>query len=206
MPAEQITHFNDGCWGLWMITEDQPSLQREISGEPVPDNLTNEQKRLEFLAGRALVRKLLAEWNLPYRGLVKDSYGKPFLEGLQIHVSLSHSYPFVAAVLHRQKNVGIDLEQPKDKLLRIGPRILSRTEFEDAGSNVVKHCVYWCAKETLIKIHGKKDLTFARNLLISPFSLAKEGHLIGRILANDTETAIPLEYHVSESFVVVISK
>src|SRR5690606_11645385 len=111
----------------------------------------NPRKRLEFLAGRALIRALLREWNLPYPGLTKDAYGKPFLIGSPLHLSLSHSYPFVAAVLHRHKNVGIDLEQPKDKLLRIAPRVLCADELRNAGNDVVKHCVYWCAKEALVK-------------------------------------------------------
>jgi phosphopantetheinyl transferase len=101
--------------------------------------------------------------------------------------------------------VGIDLEQPKEKLLRIAPRILAPQELQDAGTDVVKHCVYWCAKETLIKIYGRKDLTLAHNLLVSPFELSQNGHLVGRILANDKETAIPLIYYVSDGFVVVIS-
>ena len=57
-----------------------------------------------------------------------------------------------------------------------------------------------------MKIYGKKDLIFATNLLVEPFPLAIQGRLIGRILAGDKETAVPLEYIVSENFVIVISK
>jgi phosphopantetheinyl transferase len=162
-------------------------------------------KRLEFLAGRALIRSLMETWDLKYLGVEKDYFGKPFLTGSKFHVSLSHSYPYVAAILHKTKNVGIDLEQPKDKLLRIAPRVLSADELQDAGQDVTKHCIYWCAKESLIKIYGKKDLVLARNLHIAPFQRHSSGHLVGRILANNTETAIPLSYLVSDKFVVVVS-
>lgn len=205
MPLERVYASGDPCWGLWRITEDETSLRQEVPGETIPASLTNPLKRLEFLAGRTLIKTLLKQWGLPFPGLIKDVNGKPFLAGSSICISLSHSYPFVAAILHKTKNVGIDLEQPKDKLLRIAPRILSEDELANAGSDVVKHCVYWCAKETLIKIYGKKDLIFSKNLLISPFDLQDKGHLIGRILASDSETAIPLEYIVADNFVVVVS-
>lgn len=205
MPVDRIYSSEDSCWGLWKITEEETSLQNEVIGETVPSTLTNPLKRREFFAGRALLKALLHQWEIPYPGIEKDRFGKPFLAGSDVHISLSHSYPFVAAIIHRHKNVGIDLEQPKDKLLRIAPRILSPQELRNAGEDVVKHCVYWCAKEALIKIYGKKDLIFSRNLLISPFFLQQKGDLIGRIIADNTETAIPLEYLVSDDFVVVFS-
>jgi 4'-phosphopantetheinyl transferase len=205
MPVDRIFSTSDAVWGLWRIEEEEALLAAEVPHDVVSDRLSNPLKRLEFLAGRALIKALLATWTLPYHGVRKDLFGKPFLVGSDIHISLSHSYPYVAAILHRCKNVGIDLEQPKTKLLRIAPRILAAVELQDAGEDVVKHCVYWCAKETLIKIYGKKDLIFSKNLLIEPFSMADGGLLIGRILADDTQTAIPLQYIVSGNFVVVVS-
>ena len=205
MPLDRIYTSEERIWGWWKIAEDEPSLKAHVPSEELSPALTNELKRLEFLAGRALIQSLLRQWGMQYRGMKKDPYGKPFLLGSDIHISLSHSYPFAAGILHRRLKVGIDLEQPKDKLLRIAPRVLSQTELKNAGENIVKHCIYWCAKETLIKIYGKKDLVFAKNLLISPFDLHPNGQLIGRILANNMETAIPLEYIVSDGFVVVVS-
>ena len=206
MPVDRIYSASDSVWGLWRIQKDELSLATEVPNDIVPAALANPLKRLEFLAGRALIKSLLLRWNLYYQGLKKDPFGKPFLLGSDIHISLSHSYPYVAAILHRHKNVGIDLEQPKSKLLRIASRILAAKELQDAGEDVVKHCVYWCAKETLIKIYGKKDLIFSKNLLIDPFPMSAGGTLIGRILANNSETAVPLEYIVSDNFVVVVSK
>ena len=58
----------------------------------------------------------------------------------------------------------------------------------------------------MIKIYGKKDLIFSKNLLVKPFELAPQGHIIGRILANNIETAIPLDYIVTDNFVVVVNR
>ena len=205
MPVDNIYKAPDCIWGFWKVLEDERSLATVVPFEKVSDAIVNPFKRLEFLAGRVLIKSLLKNWNVDYNGLTKDEFGKPFLTDSDIQISLSHSYPYVAAIIHRHKKVGIDLEQPKDKLLRIAPRILAERELKDAGNDIVKHCVYWCAKEALIKIYGKKDLILAKNLLITPFLLSSEGYLIGRILANNSETAIPLHYIVYENFVVVVS-
>jgi 4'-phosphopantetheinyl transferase len=205
MPVDRIISGSDTVWGLWKIQEEEKALEDNVPLDKIPAGLTNPLKRLEFFAGRALIKSLLCEWQTEYKGLRKDAYGKPFLADTSIHISLSHSYPYVAAILHRHKNVGIDLEQPKKKLLRIAARVLAENELTDAGEDVVKHCIYWCAKETLIKIYGKKHLAFAKNLLIDPFVRSQSGALVGRIVADNTETAIPLQYIVSDNFVVVVS-
>lgn len=205
MPVDRIYKAPDCIWGFWRVLEDEKSLATVVPFEKVSDAIANPFKRLEFLAGRVLIKSLLKNWNVDYNGLTKDEFGKPFLADSDIQISLSHSYPYVAAIIHRHKKVGIDLEQPKDKLLRIAPRVLAERELKDAGNDIVKNCVYWCAKEALIKIYGKKDLILAKNLLITPFLLSSEGYLIGRILANNSETAIPLHYIVYENFVVVVS-
>jgi 4'-phosphopantetheinyl transferase len=206
MPLEKIDSINSHTWALWKIEEDENTLAIQLSSdERIPDSISNSKKRLEWFAGRLLVKNLIEKLGIAFQGVTKDEFGKPFLKGSAYQLSLSHSYPYVAASVHKELSVGIDLEQPKTKLLRIAPRVLNINELEDAGENVTKHCIYWCAKETLIKVYGKKDLTLAEHLKITPFSLEKQGHLIGRIIVNDIATTVPLWYSVTENFVVVLS-
>ncbi|MFZ6010979.1 MAG: 4'-phosphopantetheinyl transferase family protein, partial [Bacteroidota bacterium] len=188
MALENLHEEKDRAWALWKIEEQEPALANEVNPFEVPPaTITNPLKRLEFLAGRVLIKTLLNHWSIPFEGLTKDEFGKPYLKNSTFHISLSHSYPYVAAIIDRNIPVGIDLEQPKEKLLRIGHRVLSTSELRDAGTDVIKHCIYWCAKESLIKIYGKKDLHLAENLQISPFSPKKEGNLIGRIIVGINE-------------------
>lgn len=206
MPLEKLHKNSNSAWALWKIEEDEHSLYNQVaSTETVPSSITNPIKRLEFLTGRVLIKKLVELWGLEYSGLTKNEFGKPFLNHYPIHISLSHSYPYVAAIIARDIPVGIDLEQPKEKLLKIASRVLDASELRDAGTDITKHCIYWCAKESLIKIYGKKHLTLAENLKISPFERQKQGELIGRIIVNNNETAIPLQYFVYENFVVVLN-
>jgi 4'-phosphopantetheinyl transferase len=163
-------------------------------------------KRLEWMAGRILIRKLVEKAGLTYKGLYKDEFGKPFLTDYSHHISLSHSYPHVAAQIDRLQSVGIDVEQPKEKLLKIAHRVLSKPEEIDAGNDIHKNCVYWCAKEALYKIHGKRGLSFSEHLNVQPFVLKQKGNLIGKISAQNNEQLINLEYSVEDTFVVVYTK
>ena len=206
MPLDNIHTHSDRIWGLWKIDEEENALSAELFPyEPVPETLSNPLKRLEFLAGRVLIKRLLQNWNLAFDGLVKDESGKPFFVNHKMHLSLSHSYPYVAAIVDEKKPVGIDLEQPKEKLLRIAARVLNAKEFEDASHDITKHCIYWCAKETLIKIYGKRHLHLSKELAIEPFMLQKQGNLVGRIIADGTSKSFPLYYQVYDNFVVVLN-
>jgi 4'-phosphopantetheinyl transferase len=207
MPLDNFELSANRVWGLWKISEDEALLSQEIHPyEQIADELTNPHKRLEFAASRVLLKNLLAKWDLPFKGLTKDAAGKPYLSNSPFHISLSHSYPYVAAIIDQNKPVGIDLEQPKEKLLRIAARVLNQEELENAGIDIVKHCVIWCAKETLIKIYGKKHLVFASALAVEPFQLQKQGILTGRIIADDIKGLYQLDYRVYDNFVLVLNK
>ena len=207
MPLEKLEYQGEErSWGIWRISESELALLDQVRDyESIPETITHAEKRLEFIAGRVLARNLLEALGKPFQGVTKDVYGKPFFKQNTYQLSLSHSYPYVAALTDKRKSVGIDLEQVKQKLLKIGPRVLNASELEDAGTDEVKHCIYWCAKEALIKIYGKKDLVFSEHLLISPFKLGKNGHLVGKIIMNGSETSVPLQYFIFDSFVVVLN-
>jgi 4'-phosphopantetheinyl transferase len=204
MPLDFINDDGKFAWGIWNITEEEPSLRALLKAEAVPPSITNQKKRLEYLAARALLQAMLHQRGLEYHGLTKDSFGKPFFVSHPLHLSLSHSYPYVAAVIDEGNPVGIDLEQPKKKLLAIASRVLSAAELADAGDDIVKHCIIWCAKESMIKVHGKKDLLFSKNLLIQPFERHRTGDLVGRIVAS-VEMTVPMHYRVYDNFVLVVT-
>lgn len=207
MPLDKLESSAEYAWGLWHIRETEDELIGLIREfETVPDNIKHEQKRLEFCVGRVLAKTLLEKLGGSFEGIVKDGFGKPFFRNNSYQLSLSHSYPYVGALIHTSKSAGIDVEQIKGKLLKIAPRIMHPEELQDAGSDETKHCIYWCAKEALVKIYGRKDLTFAENLVISPFELKNKGNITGRIIVNHTETAIPLYYEVHPGFTVVFNR
>lgn len=206
MPVIELNGVSKGKVALWHITESEAILTNLMQPVVCPQEVISPQKRLEWLAGRLLIRYLVDALGLPYQGIVKDQFGKPFLKNLNYHISLSHSYPYVAAQINPIHAVGIDIEQPKDKLLRVAPRILNPEELENAGTNITKHCVYWSAKEALYKIYGKRGLLFTNNLSIEPFDLKKNGNLNGWIRTNGDSLLAELQYIVHDDYVLVYSK
>ncbi|HEY5692353.1 MAG TPA: 4'-phosphopantetheinyl transferase superfamily protein, partial [Cyclobacteriaceae bacterium] len=168
-------------------------------------NIISPQKRLEWISGRILIQNLAVSANIPFHGIHKDEFGKPFLRKSTHQISLSHSYPYVAAQIHPDRSVGIDIEQPKQKLLKIAPRILDAIELEDAGTDIVKHCIYWCAKEALYKVYGKRGLLFTNHLHIKPFTVKESGKLKGWIDANESPSFVDLCYIVTKDYVLVYS-
>ncbi len=206
MPLEKIVVETDRAWALWKITEDEPSLISEIKGfEMVSDTLTNPQKRLEWLAGRVSTRHVMNALGLTFQGILKDEFGKPFPKGYNFQLSLSHSFPYVAVLLDKNQAVGIDLEQPKEKLLKIASRVHHPNELQDLGTDIVKHCIYWCAKESLIKLYGRKDLIFAENMFIESFQRENEGDIVGKMIIKGDVTWVPLHYVVYPNFVLVFT-
>ena len=203
MPLLRIENTGlESGWAIWVIQEAEQELAFKAL-EQCPEEIISQSKRLEWLAGRVLIMELVQQNQLIYSGIHKDSFGKPFLRDLSHHISLSHSYPYVAAQLDLLDSVGIDIEQPKEKLLAIASRVLSPVELKDAAKNVTKHCVYWCAKEAMYKIYGKRGLHFSSQLTIEPFELHENGKLKGLIIANDQKQNVNLLYRIESEYVIV---
>lgn len=207
MPLQKIEDNLGNPWALWKVEESEEVLSKMSPWrEVIPETISHPHKRLEWYGARVLVAALMKHAGLSFQGIVKDADGKPFPANSSWNLSLSHSYPFVAAYLHATGSIGIDIQHPRDSLLRIAHRILDPAELADAGLEITKHCVIWCAKEVLVKVHGKKDLTFAKNLKISPFSLNLQGYISGSILVNGMETTVPMYYEIHPEFTLVLNK
>ncbi|MEP2668222.1 MAG: 4'-phosphopantetheinyl transferase superfamily protein [Cyclobacteriaceae bacterium] len=206
MPVKELNGASKGKIALWHITEDENLLSDQLKPLLCPKELVSPQKRLEWLSGRLLIRHLANSLGLSYQGIEKDIFGKPFLKNLDYHISLSHSYPYVAAQINPSHSVGIDIEQPKEKLLKVAPRILNPVELENAGTDIIKHCIYWSAKEALYKIYGKRGLLFNNNLSVEPFELEETGLLKGWIKTGENNVFAELQYIVHEEYVLVYSK
>lgn len=204
MPILKIAKINDkSTYAIWEITERVEELRvlvENAANVQLPDrDIANQTKQSEWMAGRLLLTALAEDMGLVYLGIYKDDDGKPHLRNLDYHISLSHSSPLVAAIIHQDHAVGIDVEQPKEKLLRIASRFLSEEEQQVCGDHKDLLCIHWCAKEALYKLYGKKQLIFKENLLIS----MKGDALFGRIIVNGVTSEHKLQIEkVMNSFLV----
>jgi phosphopantetheinyl transferase len=205
MPVSKINWKSAGSgWAVWRIDEPEEFLATQVPvSDACPQEIQFARKRLEWLAGRALLKHLATESGLNYQGVVKDEFGKPFLKGLGSQVSISNSFPYVAAQIHPHKSVGIDLEQPRPKLFNVMERVLTDAEWLDGANDLRKLCVYWCAKEALYKIYGKRSLIFNEHILVKPFVLGETGTLEGSIREENEERVLFLDYWMETDFILV---
>jgi phosphopantetheinyl transferase len=144
------------AYAVWNIQETNQVLLGLIK-EDVPEGL-NPTRLAEWIVGRILIQNLCAQFALKYRGLTPNESGKPFLIGSTAEISISHSFPMAAAMIHLHNPCGIDLERARNKLINIQDKFINEreTEYRD---NLQKLCAIWCGKEVLYKIYGRRKLS-----------------------------------------------
>ena len=190
----QLDVNSDCIISLRAITEDEPTLWKDlsltISEQEDLSSINHPAQRIEWLACRVAIRQLVEAQGMPYAGLKKDEFGKPHLINSPWHISLSHTAGWATAVLHRSRPVGIDIEPIRDQFRRVVPRVLSDSEIAHAAGDPDRLAVYWCAKEALYKLYGKRQLTFRDHLHVEPFADQAE-QLVGHVrLPNHEEQLI----------------
>lgn len=172
------------------INENEPTLlaglSLTISEQEDLATISHPVQRIEWLACRVAIRQLVEAQGGRYWGLQKDEFGKPHLIDSTWHISLSHTAGWAAAVLHQSRPVGVDIEPIRDQFRRVVPRVLSDSEIAHAAGDLNRLAVYWCAKEALYKLYGKRQLTFRDHLHIEPFDNHQE-QLIGHVRLPDHE-------------------
>ena len=180
---------------LWAITKDEPTLRSDLpltGGEQEElAGITHPAQRVEWLACRVVIQQIIEAQGMHYQGLQKDEYGKPFLIGLPWHISLSHTNGWAAAVVHQSRPVGIDIEPIREQFRRVVPRVLSTDEIVHAAGDLNRLAVYWCAKEALYKLYGKRQLTFREHLYVDPFT-DQADHLTGYVRLPDHQEQLTI--------------
>ena len=185
-PTKNILH---GCYrSCWQITESEEELL-QIWGEPCSDyfqQITLENKRKEWLASRILVKRLALEIDGKFEGIVKDENKKPYLINSKSNISLSHTNGYAAAILHPSRPAGIDIEIRSDKVRRIAKKFMNDTEWASTQEKTDEILAYWCAKEAMYKLNGKKGIIFKKQLLVE--KALHEIHFHGTIVNKQAET------------------
>jgi 4'-phosphopantetheinyl transferase len=196
----------NACWALWHITESAEQLENmlpeKLKKALVAEKITHTGRKQEWIAGRLALLELLRAMEEPFTNLEKDAFGKPQLTGSALQVNLTHSFPYAAAIVHRQQPTGIDMEQVQEKLGRLCPKFLSEQELAHANLDLHKLCLYWAAKETLYKLYGKRKLIFKKNILIDRFELQQKGYIKGNLLTEDIEKQYTLYYEQLDNFYI----
>lgn len=176
------------AYAVWNIQETFLELPY-LSPEPFPADL-NPVRQAEWIVGRILVKSLCEKFDIEFQGIGKEDTGKPFLNGSDVNISISHSFPIAAAMIHLDKPCGIDMERPRDKHNYVKMKYLhaSEMEFKD---DLQKLCTIWCAKEVIYKIFGRKFLSLKDEIKVV---FESENQIKGEILKLGHESIHDLHY------------
>jgi len=156
--------------GVWKIEETEEFFKGNV---PLHREVTHPHKRLQHLAGRFLLQYLFPDF--PYQLIEIADTRKPFLPAEQYHFSISHCGDYAAAIVSRNKRVGIDIEIPVEKIGRIMYKYLSAKEHElfnlvpgaETNSTIMSFdepTLLWSAKEAVFKWYGNGGVDFRRQI------------------------------------------
>ena len=165
-------------YAVWNITETATELAR-LAGSSAPHK--NDKKKCEWLATRLLVMHLVSLFGISYAGIAKTKAGKPFLIGHAANISMTHSFPMAAAMIHLDAPCGIDIESPRNQLIKIQSKILHESEYQHKN-NAFNLCKIWIVKEVLIKICGQTQLSFKNELKTE---LIDDHQVLGHIMSTE---------------------
>lgn len=175
MPLHKIIQHNFNTKILiWKITETFDTLFSEVILKEKTltrlQGMKSETHQRAFLS----VRKLLQETGHNDVQLHYDEFGKPHLDN-ENYISITHSFDFSAIILS-DKNVGIDIEQRREKIIRIADKFVDDSEFtflnkENLEEYVSKLTVIWGIKEAVFKIRNEKGISFKDHIFVAPFEM-----------------------------------
>ncbi|MDR6156755.1 4'-phosphopantetheinyl transferase [Chryseobacterium sp. SLBN-27] len=124
------------------------------------------KKLLEVL----MVRKLLKGLKPHSKILYKER--EPFLSPKDAEISITHSFPFAAIAISKNK-IGIDIEKFNPKILRVIDKFTYENErgFIPFDNEVTFYTIIWSVKESMYKIHHSKHWSLKKHYEVRPFEL-----------------------------------
>jgi len=151
--------------GVWKIEETEDFFKSNV---PQHRDVTHPHKRLQHLAGRFLLQYLFPAF--PYELIRIADTRKPFLPDEQYHFSISHCGDYAAAIVSKDKRVGVDIEIPTEKISKIMYKFLSAKEHEQFHliqpdkDRIPFATLLWSAKESVFKWYGNGGVDFRKEI------------------------------------------
>lgn len=154
--------------GIWKIEEPEEFFLEKV---PLQRNVTHPHKRLQHLAGRFLLQFLVP--GFPNELIKIADTRKPYLPDEAYHFSISHCGDYAAAIVSKNKRVGIDIEIPTSRIVRIQNKFLNKSEFENllqsqsTNQPINQSTLFWSCKEAVYKWYGNGGVEFREHIQLS---------------------------------------
>ena len=165
---KKILNTHIYVWKMTSSYEDQIKNPLLNSAELISaKELKNIKRKKEFISSRIALKKIFnKELELKHH-----KSGKPFIKEAK-HLSISHSSNFLA-LAYGEENIGIDIEKPQNRMVKLMPKILSEIEYMEFKKepSIDLACKLWGVKESILKYVGDKNLNYKEDLKVNTTSL-----------------------------------
>jgi phosphopantetheinyl transferase len=181
---------------VWHITEPEDFFLEKVNF--LQNVVGHPHKRLQHLAGRYLLQ--LLEPKFPMNLISIATSKKPWLQNGAFHFSISHCGDFAAAIISKNKLVGIDVELVTPKIELVKSKFLSEQElnlannFPAAEQHQKLLTLFWSTKEAVYKWYGKGSVSFKKNIYIDNVSFENESGCIDAHFVKEENISLKIEF------------
>lgn len=177
---------NETTLAIWKCSESLETLSSLVniddSDHAKLASFSNEKRKIHFLSTRILCGLIAPEAKIRY-----NAEGKPYLNSVNLHLSITHSHDFVAVLFSSSPFIGLDIQKKQDNIFRIKDRFVNEIEKNSFNYDDLDDLtLIWCAKESIYKIHGDRNVFF------------KEHMEVRRVDNDSTRFDVKLNHHLYE--------
>lgn len=155
---------------IWKVEESLEWLSKGIvlteHCQKRVDGMKSELHRRGFMS----IRHLMAEAGYQDHDLYYDDHGKPHLKDDK-YISITHSFNFTAIIISN-KDVGIDIEKQREKILKIANKFTPLDEYHTLANEealIRKLTIVWGAKESVYKVIAQPGVGFLQHINVTDF-------------------------------------
>ncbi len=136
----------------------------------------------------------------------KDDFGKPYIDEIDEHISISHTKNACAILFTRESNPGLDIELERPQLAKITSKYLSSVELEKHDATNLKILtILWAAKEAMFKWHSIGEVDFKKHLYVKHIDF-ENNQIQAQFLKQDYESDILLQFLEHKNHIIVFVK
>lgn len=182
--------------GVWKKQESREQLEAVFllskNEQKQYHTFKNEARKTEWLTTRILLTEMLEK-----RVCIQyNDQGRPYINNLALNISISHSKNYVAIIISKFYNPGVDIEQVSDRVSRIKHKFLVSKELLWCHS-LNQLTLAWTVKEAIFKTY-EKELDFHDILIEEPLINADQGMVHAQVLKTDEKAELILNYRFIE--------
>lgn len=172
MLVQEMTYPGGTRVLVWRLEEEVPrllALCRE-AGIPVEDLEELPVKRQREKAAERLLLCHAFGWPVT---LLHDGQGAPFLQGMEVNISITHTMRLVALAWNEDLIIGLDAEQDdRSQVVKVRNKFLNASEQQFISpDHLAAHIIAWTAKEAVIKAERNSAIDWTNGITVEPFEV-----------------------------------